>query len=70
MNSKTTTPRRCRGLEHSVTVTFQTSDEADRMKDTNSTPRRPWANGLAMMGLLVCVTGCVRRGKGEVGRAR
>jgi outer membrane protein insertion porin family len=59
MTSKTTPPRRGCGLEHTVTVTFQTSDEADRMKDTNSTPRRHCAKGLAMLGLLVCVTGCV-----------
>ena len=59
MTSKTDAPRRVSGLDQTVTVTFQTSDEADRMKDTTSTPRRLWAQGLALMGFLVCVTGCV-----------
>lgn len=59
MTSKPDAPRRVSGLDQTVTVTFQTSDEADRMKDTTSTPRRLWAQGLALMGFLVCVTGCV-----------
>lgn len=60
---------RLHGSEHSITTKFptvnfqtvdsQSSDEAERMKDTNSTPRRHWAKGLAMMVMLVCVTGCV-----------
>ena len=59
MTSKTTYPRRWCGFEQSVTVTIQTSDEAERMKDTNSTSRNHWANSLAMVGLLVCMAGCV-----------
>jgi outer membrane protein insertion porin family len=59
MTSRNKTHCRADGHLHSFIVTFQTSDEADRMKDTNSTPKGHWANGLAMMGLLVCLTGCV-----------
>jgi outer membrane protein insertion porin family len=59
MTSKIRHPRRFRGADHSVTVNFKTSDEADRMKDMNSTSPRHWAKALAMMGCLVCVAGCV-----------
>ena len=58
MTSKNKTQRCDGGVPHSFTVTFQTSDEADRMKDTNSTPQGHWTNALAMLGLLVCVAGC------------
>ncbi|MCH2131785.1 MAG: BamA/TamA family outer membrane protein [Pirellulaceae bacterium] len=44
---------------HSFIAPFQNSDEADRMKDTNSTANCPWAKCLAMLGCLVCLTGCV-----------
>ena len=58
MNSKNKTQRCDGGVPYSFTVTFQTSDEADRMKDTNSTPQGHWTNALAMLGLLVCLAGC------------